>query len=538
MSGNVLSSPLRAKAARAVFGTAGGDDLAAADIALDRTRRSRVASNGASLAFPVRGRKAMLAAFALSACTLGPNFRPPATPSAAAGGFVAATPATAGPDAPPPDWWRLYNDPALDALIARAFAANTDVRVATANLRRARAILSESRSQRLPDTNLGAQGGYNRTTISGPNGPAGRNSAFYVLGFDASYEVDLYGRVGRSIEAARADTAAAAAQRDVTLVSVAAETARAYADACSNARQLAVAQNSVKIQSDSFGLTERLYQAGRTSPLDVARARAQLEFTRATLPGFAAGRRAALYRLSVLTGQPPEVTDPAAAACSVAPRLARPIPTGDGTALLQRRPDVRRADRDLAAATARIGVATAALYPQISLGGQIQTAATNPGDLFTAPSLSFNIGPLISWSFPNLTVARARIRQARAVTEGALATFDGTVLTALRETETALSDYGSGIDQNAALRAARDQSAEAVRIVRLRYSAGAENFLNVLDAERTLSSAEAQLAASDANLTTQQIAVFKALGGGWEQSPAEPGLAVAPVPVQVNPASR
>ncbi len=460
-----------------------------------------------------------LAALALAGCTLGPNYRPPVTPSAGAGGFVAATPATASADAPPADWWRLYNDPALDAMIAKAFAANTDLRVATANLRRARAVLSESRSLRLPSTTLSANSGYGRQVISSPSGPAGSNSVFYQLGTDASYEVDIYGRVSRSIEAARADADSTAAARDAAIISVAAETARAYADACSIARQLAVAETSLKLQTDSFGLTERLYQAGRGTPLDVARARAQLEATRATLPTFAANRRSALYRLSVLTGQPPEIAEPAAAACTVAPRLTQPIPVSDGSALLRRRPDVRRADRALAAATARIGVATADLYPQISIGGSARTAATKPGGLFTAGSLSFSFGPLISWTFPNFTVARARIRQAKASTEAALADFDGTVLAALRDTETALSDYAGGLDQNAALRAARDQSAEAVRVVRIRYSAGAENFLAVLDAERTLSNAEAQLAASDAALTTQQIAVFKALGGGWENAP-------------------
>ena len=478
-------------------------------------------------------------ALALSGCALGPNYHPAATPVAGAGEFSAATVTTAANDAPPDDWWRLYNDPVLDRLVAKAFAANTDIRVAVANLRRARAVLSETKSQRLPSTTVSAAAGYARSrgssgSATGGSGAGGTGtsgnpssgstfeSAYYSLGFDASYEIDLYGRVSRSVEAARADAAATEAQRDAVLVSVAAETTRAYADACSAARELAVADNSLKIQAQSFDLTERLYSAGRGTPLDVSRARAQLEATRATLPGYSSSRREALYRLAILTGDPPETIDPQAAACTAAPRVTRPLPTGDGTTLLRRRPDVRRADRDLAAATARIGVATAALYPQISLGGSAQTAATKPGGLFSPSGITFSVGPLISWTFPNITVARARIREAKATAEAQLATFDGTVLTALKETETALSNYAAGLDQNASLRAARDQSAEATRIVNLRYGAGAENFLAVLDAERTLATAEQQLAASDAILTTDQIAVFQALGGGWETATPKP----------------
>ncbi len=259
--------------------------------------------------------------------------------------------------------------------------------------------------------------------------------------------------------------------------------------------------------------------AGRGTPLDTSRARAQYETVRATLPPLLGQRRDAFYRLSVLTGHPPEEIAPAAAACTTAPVLKRPIPVGDGTALIKRRPDIRQADRTLAAATARIGVATAALYPQISLGGSIGTSGISLSQLGSDQGFRFNVGPLLSWTFPNITVARARIRQARATNEAALASFDGTVLTALQEAETALSDLAAELDRQAALAATRDFSAEAARIVGLRYGAGAENFLAVLDAQRTLATADAQLAQSRAALVDDQVAVFKALGGGWENAP-------------------
>ncbi len=496
----------------------------------------------------------LLAALALAGCAVGPNFHPAPTPPAAAGRFAAAQTIAVSSTPLPDRWWQLYDDPALDALVTEALTANTDIRVATANLRRARAILSETRSQRLPSTGLSASASYLRSsgasgsggigTTAGGSGTGGATGtgttgtgttgtgttttgitsgsyqgAFYSAGLDVSYELDLYGRVKRDIEASRADVAAQDAQRDATRTSVAAETARAYAEACSAALQLGVARRSLQLQAQTYDLTERLAQAGRGTPLDTSRARTQYEQVRATIAPFVAERRDALARLAVLTGRPPEQVPPAAAACTTPPQLKQPVPVGDGTALIKRRPDIRQADRTLAAATARIGVATAALYPQVSLGGSVGTSGISLSQLGSNSGFRFNVGPLISWTFPNVTVARARIRQAEAATEAALASFDGTVLTALQETEVAVNDLGGELDRQAALVAARDYSAEAARIVQLRYGAGAENFLAVLDAQRTLATAEAQLAASQAALVDDQVSLFKALGGGWENAP-------------------
>ena len=484
----------------------------------------------------------LLAALLLTACVVGPNSRPPRTPASASGKFDAAARPVFDQSDAPAVWWKLYDDPVLDKLIQQAFVANTDIRVATANLRRARAVLLETRGARLPTTTTSASADYTRfggtrsssaTIGAGTTGGTATKpsepftSEVYTVGFDLSYEVDLFGRVHRLIEAARADADALAAVRDTTRITVAAETARAFADACSSAAQVQVARNSLDVQRQTFDLTERLYTAGRGTPLDVARARAQLESTRATLPGFVAARQGALYRLAVLTGQTPETLIPEAAACVKPPRLEAPLPVGDGTALLKRRPDIREAERTLAAETARIGVAKADLFPRVSIGGQVSDSSFNLKGLGHSSSIAFSVGPALTWSFPNLSVVTARIKEAKASAEGALATYDGTVLSALQETETALANYAGERDRNEALRAARDQSAEATRIVRLRYSAGAQSFIDVLDAERTLSTAEAELAASDAQLVTNQIAVFKALGGGWEVAP-EPAPVAMP----------
>ena len=415
---------------------------------------------------------------------------------------------------PPGDWWRLYQDPALDGLGADALANNRDIAVAAADLAQVRAILSEARTARLPSTQV--TGSASRVRQPNPLTGQAMELDTSSLGLDVSYEVDLFGRVGRSIEAARAEAQAAEAALEVVRISVAAETARAYADACGANAQLAVAQRTVGVQQESAQLTRTILQAGRGTGLDVASANAQLESTRASIPPLEAARDAALFRLAVLTGRPPAEASAAARACARPPQIVTPIPVGDGAALLRRRPDVRQAERRLAASTARIGIATASLYPSISLGGSIGTA----GGMFQefGDDYQFSVGPLISWTFPNIFAARARIAQAGAAAEGALASFEQTNLVALQETETALSAYARELDRRNALRRARDQGARAVELSRLRFREGADSFLSVLDAERTLANLEAQLAQSENAVTSTQITLFKALGGGWSQT--------------------
>lgn len=453
----------------------------------------------------------LAAAATAAACAAGPTYREPAAIPGAAGPFVGAAPAVFTPAEPPAEWWRLYRDPVLDGLVVAALANNRDVSAAAANLAQVRAVLSETRAGFLPSTTVtGAARRVRQPTEAG--GPL-YEADTTAVGLDVAYELDFFGRVRRSAEAARADTEAARAALDVVRVSVAAETARAYADACASNQRIAVATRSRDLLNRTADLTRRQRDAGAGSDLEVSRAQAQVEAAQAAVPPLQAQRDAALFRLAVLTGRPPAQVSPEARACLNPPKLSALIPVGDGAALLRRRPDVREAERRLAAATARIGVATASLYPSVSLGGQIETVGGRGETL--GSNYQFSVGPLISWSFPNIAVARARIRQADAATQAALARFDQTILVALQETETALNAYANELQRNAALRRARDQSAEAVRIQRLRQAAGAQSFLDVLDADRTLSQQEADLAQSDAALATGQIAVFKALGGGW-----------------------
>lgn len=460
---------------------------------------------------------AATATVALSACMVGPDYRSPAPQSPGQEPFLSGKSPAFTSEQPPGRWWSLFSDPVLDSLVEQALVANTDLRVAGANLRRARAVLRETRSGLFPSVDASASATYSRQSGDqvGFDG-AGGEGWTYDVGLDASYQVDLFGRIRRAIQATRADAGAAQAAFDVSRITVAAETARAYADACSAGRQLAVARETLRIQEQTFDLTRRSFEGGRGTAIETGQAGALLEQVRATLPTLEAQRQTALFRLSVMTGRPPAEFPREVAACETPPALARPIPIGDGATLLRRRPDIRQAERELAAATARVGVAVANLYPRISLGSSAGSSATSLGGLASSDSFRFSVGPLISFSLTNLVVGRARIAQAEASAEGALANFEGTWLRALQDTESALTRYARELDRRAALRRGRAEAAEAARIARLRYQAGRDPFQIVLDAERSLATIDAELARSEAQLSDNLVSLFLALGGGWQ----------------------
>jgi len=467
---------------------------------------------------------AIAALLAVSACstTVGPNYQVPGDavvkqPGAAAP-FIGAAEKPFTPEPLPKQWWRLYRDSTLDGLVDKAFAANTDLRVAAANLARARAVLSEAEELGRPEASVSAAPAYGRASGAANGLPHSMaDHASYDTGLHVSYQLDLFGKIRRAVEAAGADTEAAQAALDLTRVTVAADTARAYAEACSAGQQIAIAQQSVDLQRKFADSTAQRAKLGRGTALDNSRALSQLEQLRAALPPLEAQRRTALYRLAVLTGEVPGNFPKGLAQCAKAPQLTAAIPVGDGAALLRRRPDIRQAERTLAGATARIGVATADLYPQISLG---LTAGSTGGlsGFGEGNSFRYSLGPLISWTIPATGTARVRIAQAEASTAASLARFDGVVLNALRETETALTAYARELDRNAALKAAREQSALASNQAARLYRFGRTDFLTTLDAQRTLASAQSAVAASDAKLASDQVALFLALGGGWEQA--------------------
>lgn len=457
----------------------------------------------------------LASALALAACAVGPDYVAPIPPVASSGPFLSADAPAFSAATAPENWWRLYTDPVLDGLIADALKANTDIRVAVAHIERARAGLRGARADRLPQTQVSAGATYGRLPESQRVPGSPRQDWSIDTGLSVGYEVDLFGRVSRGIEAAHGDVAAAEADADAVRVAVVADTTRAYADAASGAARLKVAHDIVDLLDKSLRFTQRRHEAGLATQLDVSRIATLRQQRAADIPRIEAERQAAIFRLATLTGRPPAALPPIATVRSVGLEIAQPIPVGDGAALIARRPDVRAAERRLAAETARIGVSTADLYPRITLGGSVGSTGPSIGDLFGGGPLRWLLGPLISWNFLNQEPARARIAAAKADTNAALATFDGTVLGALEETETALSTYARAMDRRVALKAARDQAEVAARITRAQLGEGAIDSLQSLDTERTFTETEAALAEQDAAVTDAQIDLFRALAGGW-----------------------
>jgi NodT family efflux transporter outer membrane factor (OMF) lipoprotein len=455
----------------------------------------------------------------IAGCAVGPDYRPPRIPAGAVGPLVSRDPALETADTPPDAWWRLYDDPRLDGFVAEAFAANADLAAAESNLAAARAVLEAARNDQYPATtsNFGAVYGRDATTdaILSAVGERPRSMWKFDDVLDVSYEIDLFGRVRRSIEASRADTEAVAAVRDSVSITVAAETTRAYAQVCTLGEELAVARRSLNVVTHEADITIRTRAAGAGTEFDVVRAQGLAEQVRSSIPLLEGQRRAAVFELAALLGRTPAQAPAEAEACVAPPRLAVLVPIGDGASLLARRPDVRQAERQLAAATARIGVATADLYPRISLTSLYGGAGSSFSGLTAERSLTWGVGPTISWSFPNLAGPRARVRQARSQASAALAGFDSTVLQALKETEQALVAYRAELDHREVLGRVQDKAHRAFDIANGEYLAGAASPLDLLIAEQTQVAADADVAASDAALAENQIRVFKALGGGW-----------------------
>ena len=423
----------------------------------------------------------------------------------------------------PADWWRLYDDPVLDRLVGEALTENQDLKVAAANLAYAQAVLGEARAGLLPTTDLAAGATYGRSStadaIASLKGVKPQNGWDYSAGFNAAYQVDLFGRVRRTIEAAHASRDQVEAAEDAVRVTVAAQTASAYANLCGYGQQADVARQSLSLAQQTYDITVRQRELGAASDFDVARAATALEQARAAEPALEGQQRVALFELTALLGKTPAEAPADAAACKAPPRINQPIPIGDGAALLRRRPDIREAERLVAADTARIGVATADLYPTVSLGGAIATGANTLGGLGAPSAISFALGPAMSWSFPNIAVAMAHIHQADATTSGAIASFHSTVLTALKETEQSLASYTAELQRHVALSAARDHAQQAFDLAQLQYKAGSISFLDLLTAQSTLLGAVQSLAVSDQALSSDQVALFQALGGGWEGAP-------------------
>ena len=434
----------------------------------------------------------------------------------ARGAFIGAADARVTPAPVPQDWWRLYDSPTLDGLVQQALAANTDLRAAAANLRKAEAALELAGAAREPSTTIEARPGFDRRSAQEELHPGKPfpGKFDYGVGFGVAWQVDLFGQIARGVDAAQADAGAATAARDAVRVTVVAETTRAYLALCSAGREARVAQGLADLQARSTALTQRLAANGRGTPVDVHRSSTQEQQVRASIPALEAQRRMALYRLAALLGRTPRELPADLETCEQEPRLSRPIPVGNGAALLRRRPDLRRAEFEVQAAADRIGVVQADLYPKVVLGASIASVGLDQ-QAFRNDSIKFSVGPLLSWDFPDRTRVRARLHGAEAERDRLLARFDGAVLDALKETESVLEVHARDQERRAALASARTQAEAAASETQSLFEAGRIGYLPVLDALRTLSQVDQGVAAQDSRIAADQVDLFLALGGGW-----------------------
>ncbi|HEY8615142.1 efflux transporter outer membrane subunit [Phenylobacterium sp.] len=457
---------------------------------------------------------AALAALLLSACAVGPRYEAPRTAPAE---FRKAEPAAFTSAAAEARWWRQFGDPVLDELVARALDGNLDLRIAQARVREARALLRDARLDRLPRVTAAAA--YQDGRTPQPAGPPLTDET-WEAGFDAAWELDLFGRVRRSAEAAAADAGAAQADLRAAQVTVAAEVARTYLEFRGAQDRLAVALRNLDTQRETLRLTRTRLEVGSGDAVDVARAQGELSATEATIPALILEATTAAHRLAALTGERPGALDGLLAGPREVAARVRPLPIGEPGELLRRRPDVQAAERRLAGQAARVGVATADLFPRVRISGFLGFLTGDLGSLGDGASRAWSVAPTVTWPALDMAGARARLRAQEARADAALAAYDQAVLIALEDVENAFAGYAQ---QQARLRSLTDREAAARRaaeLARLRYREGAVDFLTLLDAERSLLAAEDAASAARTALNTRVVAVYKALGGGWEAAQA------------------
>lgn len=460
---------------------------------------------------------------ALAACAVGPDYKrpeiaPPAQFISADGSFTSADVEA--------EFWKSFNDPLLTQLVERSLASNHDIRIAASRLREARALRNEARLDLAPTVTASAGHTESRASLrqAPPASGVSRDQNYYDAGFDAAWELDLFGRVRRGVEASSAELAASEAGVYNTQVSITAEVARNYFELRGYQHRLEVARRNADNQGESLRITTARLDAGRGTKLDTSRASAQLSATLATIPDLEASATRAMLRLGVLTGQSPESLIAQLSEARAQPQLPTTHAIGTPEALLRRRPDIRIAERELAAATARVGVAVGDLFPRISFVGRWGFDAATSSELGEGGSESYAFGPSIQWAAFDLGRVHQRIKQREAATDGALARYEQTVLRALEETDASLTDYTKALIKQQHLQNSATASAEAATLARARFDSGAADFLTVLDAERSVLEAEDQLARSETQTATALLATYKALGGGFQPLPARAGL--------------
>jgi len=460
-------------------------------------------------------------------CSVGPNYRVPNTQTPAAYDGAEQTAATQSSQVdqtqrPWINWWTKFNDAELNTLIGRAVSANHELKIATARVQEARAMERVAQSSRYPTIYITA--GYAGTHGSAagfgsPYGIPGIDSDLYQIGFDATYEVDLFGGVRRSIEAAGDFAEASQDERRGVQVTLLGEVARDYIALRALQRRLDVANANLRDQRKTLEIVQRRFNNGLTTNFDVIRATAQVSATESAIPTLESAVQQTIHQISILLGQPPNALSKELADSAPIPPVPPSVPVGMPSELLRRRPDIMRAERVLAAVTAEQGVAVSDLFPHLSLGGSAGVQSRQADNLFSQhnPSSGFYLaGPQASWTIFDGGRRLANVDRTKAVVAQAAAAYEQTVLNALRDVENELVAYSQDQARREILIRLVSEDEQAVSIAQAKYDNGLVTLLDVLEVQRNLYTAQDQLAQSDQSVSTDLIALYKALGGGWE----------------------
>jgi outer membrane protein, multidrug efflux system len=464
----------------------------------------------------------------ISGCiTVGPDYAPP-KPQAAAR-FAEATASEDAHIPQPTDdaWWKNLGDPVLESLLEDALKSAPNIAEAQARVREARALAGFAGATRFPTADAGGLYTRNLGSDNVPTGvpPGGLGpgvrSNLWLAGFDASWEIDVFGAQRRTIESAEANLQAVTEDRADVVLTLLAEVARDYVELRGAQRRIEVARKDLGIEQDLQTLTHSLLSAGLAPQQDVLRAQAQVADTQAIIPALNTDERAAAYRIASLTGDSSAEIVAKLSVPGPIPHAVSEVPVGLPSDLLLRRPDVRAAERRIAAANARIGVAKADLYPHFSLTGVAGIESLNLASFASGSSGYYQIGPGISWRIFDAGRIRFQVLAESARTDAAAVAYQRSVLDAFNDVETALVAYANAQSRREKFAAESAADAEATRIARVLYERGIENFLTVLDAERSLYAADDALAQSERDSALALIALYKSLGGGWRAASSE-----------------
>ena len=464
----------------------------------------------------------LFSAVCLSACMVGPDYQKPDTATPAQWQTPVANTVTAKPVALK-HWWQTFNDPILTSLIQQAQTGNRDLFQAEARIREARARRQLAVANLLPTSSINASASQSGSSeaANNINVPGfDLTNDLYSNTLDASWELDIFGKRRRSLESSAASLQASEEDLRDVLVSLCAEVALNYVDVRGYQQRLAITEANLAAQQETFDITYWREQAGLVSGLDLVQAKLTLENTRASLPSLRSSLEQAKHRLAALLGNPPAALQTLLDKSAAIPVATAQIMTGIPADVLRQRPDIRRSERKLAAQTAQIGVAEAARYPSFNLSGSIGVESLLTSNLYTASAKTFQMAASSAWVLFDSGRIRSNVAIQTALQEQALGAYQATVLTALRDVENALTAYTQEQQRRTALQASVQAGISAMALANEQYQSGTVDFQRVLDSQRSLLSAQTQLATSEAEIAANVVRLYKALGGGWQTEQA------------------